>query len=83
MLVWLSNFHKGKNFIDMTKQDIFEYLNSLRKASDVDPSHKWIGSYNGRQAVNLKFFNWLHYSKEPDYRKRDIPESIQEIKKLN
>jgi hypothetical protein len=53
----------------MTKQDIFEYLNSLRKASDVDPSHKWIGSYNGRQAVNLKFFKWLHYLKEPDYRK--------------
>ena len=62
ILVWLSNFHKGKNFIDMTKQDILEYLNSLRKASDVDPSHKWIGSYNGRQAVNLKFFKSVNLS---------------------
>ena len=67
----------------MTKQDILEYLDSLCKAADVNPSRKWIGSYNGRQALNLKFFKWLHYSKEPDYRKRDIPECIQEIKKLN
>jgi hypothetical protein len=48
ILVWLSNIHQGKNFMDMSKQDIVEYLNSLRKSSEVDPSHRWIGSYNGR-----------------------------------
>lgn len=83
VLVWLSNFHKGMNFIDMTKRDILEDLNSLRKALDIDLSHRWIGSYNGIQAVFLKFFKWLYYSNEPDYRKRDIPECIQGIKKLN
>lgn len=83
ILVWLSNFHKGKNFIDMSKQDILEYLNSLRKTSHEDPSHRWIGSYNGRQAVFLKFFKWLYYKNEHDYRKRAIPECIQGIKKLN
>jgi hypothetical protein len=57
VIMWLSNFHKGKNFMDMTKQDILEYLNSLRKSSDEDPSHRWIGSYNGRQAIFLKFHN--------------------------
>jgi integrase len=83
ILVWLSNFHQGKNFIDMSKQDIVEYLNSLRKSSEEDPSHRWIGSYNGRQAVFLKFFKWLHYRNEPDFRKRGIPECVQGIKKLN
>ncbi|HEX5185574.1 MAG TPA: tyrosine-type recombinase/integrase [Nitrososphaeraceae archaeon] len=83
ILVWLSNFHKGKNFIDMTKEDILEYLNSLRKSSNEDATHRWIGSYNGRQAVFLKFFKWLHFGNEPDFRKRDIPECILGIKKLN
>ena len=69
VLVWLSNFH-GKNFIDITKQDILKYLNNLRKSSEEDPSHKWIGSCNGRQAVFLKFFKWLHNLDESDYRKR-------------
>jgi len=54
VLIWLSNFHKGKNFMDMTKQDILGYLNSLRKPSDEDPSHRWVGSYNGRQAIFLR-----------------------------
>jgi len=70
VLVWLSNFHNGKNFIDITKQDILKYLNNLRKSSEEDPSHKWIGSCNGRQAVFLKFFKWLHNLDESDYRKR-------------
>ena len=82
ILVWLSNFHNGKNFIDMTKQDILKYLNNLRKSSDSDPSHKWIGSYNGRQAV-FKFFKWPHNLDEPDHRKRNIPVCMQGIKKLN
>ena len=65
------------------KQDILKYLNNLRKSSEDDPSHKWIGSYNGRQAVFLKFFKWLHNLGEPDYRKRNIPDCMQGIKKLN
>src|SRR5690242_7951998 len=28
VLVWLSNFLNGKNFIEMTKQDILKYLNN-------------------------------------------------------
>ncbi|MGN6822208.1 MAG: hypothetical protein ACTHJ7_05475, partial [Candidatus Nitrosocosmicus sp.] len=82
VLVWLSNFLNGKNFIEMPKQDILKYLNNLRKSSE-DLSHKWIGSYNGRQAIFLKFFKWLHASNESDYRKRSIPNYMQGIKKLN
>ncbi|WP_148687059.1 tyrosine-type recombinase/integrase [Candidatus Nitrosocosmicus hydrocola] len=83
VLVWLSNFHPGKNFVEMTKQDLLQYLNNLRKPVSEDPTQRWIGSYNGRQAVFLKFFKWLYYRSEPDYRKRTIPESMQGIKKLN
>ncbi len=48
ILVWLSNFHGNKSVEEMTKQDIPEYLNNLRKSSDEDPSNKWIGTYDGR-----------------------------------
>jgi len=82
VLVWLSNFHKDKKFENMTKDDILEFLNSLRKPSDKDPTHKWIGSYNGRQTILLKFFKWLYNSNEPDNRKRLTPSCMQGIKRL-
>lgn len=28
-----------------------------------DPTHKWIGSYNGRQMILNKFFRWLYSPK--------------------
>ena len=31
ILIWLSNFHSGKSFKEMTKIDILNYLHSLRK----------------------------------------------------
>jgi len=82
VIVWLSNFHKNKKFEDMTKEDILEFLNSLRKPTDKDPTHKWIGSYNGRQTILLKFFKWLYNPDEPDNRKRKTPLCIQGIKRL-
>ena len=45
--------------------------------------HIKIGSYNGRQAVFLKFFKWLYDSNQHDYQKRNIPDCMQGIKKLN
>ena len=42
-LVWLSNFHDNKPFMELTKQDILEYLNSLRKTAVEDPSNWWLG----------------------------------------
>ncbi len=57
----------------MTKQDILSYLNSLRKPHEQDPQHKWIGSYNNRLRVYIKFFKWLYNKDEPDYRKRISP----------
>ena len=80
-LVWLSNFHENKSFIKLTKQDILEYLNNLRKTILEDPSNKWIGTYNGRQIMFSKFFKWLYYTNE-DFRKRLTPSCMQGITKL-
>ncbi|MDN5845348.1 MAG: site-specific integrase [Candidatus Nitrosocosmicus sp.] len=82
ILVWLSNFHNdNKLFIDMTKYDILGYLNNLRKTPSQDPSNKWVGTYNGRQTILLKFFRWL-YSPNEDYKNRSIPECMKGIRKL-
>ena len=71
VLVWLSNFHNNKkSFNQMTKQDILDYLNSLRKSTIDDSTQRWIGSYNGRQMILSKFFRWLYSPEEPDQRKR-------------
>ncbi len=82
ILVWLSNFHSGKNYEQMTKEDILAFLNKLRKSQDEDPSHKWIGSFNGRYIVLSKFFRWLFNQVEPDSRKRSTPLCMQGIKRL-
>jgi len=81
VLVWLSNFHGNKSFKDMTKQDILAYLNNLRRSSSEDPTSRWVGTYNGRQIISLKFFKWL-YSPNDDYRKRITPTCMQGVRKL-
>jgi hypothetical protein len=83
VLVWLSNFHDNKKtFKELTKQDILEFLNKLRKAISDDPTQRWIGSYNGRQIILSKFFRWLYNRMEPDHRKRDTPYCMKGIKQL-
>jgi hypothetical protein len=49
-----------KDFEKITKNDIMDYLNSLRKTESDDPNHKWIGTYNTRQMAINKFFRWLY-----------------------
>jgi hypothetical protein len=66
VLIWLSNRLDNKLYHLMTKNDLLEYLNSLRRPASEDPTCKWIGSYNGRQMILLKFFKWLHHPNEPN-----------------
>jgi integrase len=82
ILLWLSNSHRGKSFRNMTKNDILTYLNSSRKSISEDPSQRWIGTYNGRQMILLKFFRWLYNSNEQDQRKRITPICMQGIRRL-
>jgi integrase len=75
-------FQHQKCFSELTKSDILRYLNSLRKSSEVDPTHRSIGTYNGRQMVFMKFFRWLYNPDEPDHRKRSIPTCMLGVKIL-
>jgi hypothetical protein len=68
-LVWLSSYLDHKSFSDMTKDDILGYLNSIKKPPEVDPTHKSIGTYNGRQMVFSSFFRWLYNANESDYKR--------------
>jgi hypothetical protein len=60
----LAEYHNLKSFRDMTRQDIIDFLDRLRKPEQVDPLHKWIGTYELTRIVLLKFFKWLYY---PDF----------------
>lgn len=82
ILAWISDFHNAKNYKDMTKEDILAFLNNLRKSLELDPTHKWVGSYNGRYIVLSKFFRWLYNQEEPDNRKRITPSCMLGIKRL-
>jgi hypothetical protein len=83
VLIWLSNyFQNKKSFSQMTKQDILDYLNNLRKPNSDDPMHKWVGSYNGRQMIFNKFFRWLYNPDEIEPANRITPPCMSGIRKL-
>jgi hypothetical protein len=48
LLCNLSTFfnNNAKSFKEITRDDLLSFLNSYRKTEDLDPSHKWIGTYN-------------------------------------
>ena len=66
----------------MTRDDILDYLNSLRKSSKLDPNHKSIGTWNAKQMIFLKFFRWLYNPNEPDTKRRDTPDCMKGIREL-
>lgn len=83
-LIVLSAVGKNKNrkgFKDFTRNDIVTYLNRFRKEDSVDPTHKWIGTYNLNLINICKFFKWLYFPNvEPT--KREKPEMFQNLPKL-
>ena len=83
IIVWLSNhFGDEKFFREIKKEDVLDFLNKLRRPPTEDPTHKWIGSYNGRQMILNKFFRWLYNPDEPDPRRRETPECMKGVRKL-
>ena len=77
----LSDFHKNKSFGEMTTEEIFSYLDSIRRAETEDPLHRWIGTYNLSIVKIISFFKWLY---EPDTHSsnRKTPEFLTNIKCL-
>ena len=64
-----------KPFLQMTRDDILSYLNNCRKSEEIDPLHKWIGTYNTRRIYILRFFKWL-YNPDMEPGKRPTPEHV-------
>jgi integrase/recombinase XerD len=77
----LSCFHNDKPFANMKREDIISYLNSLRKSEDMDPLHKWIGTYNLHVGNLIRFFKWL-YNPTKGMADRPKPDVISNIPKL-
>lgn len=77
----LLRFHNFKDLKSITKDEILNYLNSLRKTAEEDPSNKSIGNRNNKQRVLLKFFKWL-YNPEIDHRSRPTPSCMNGVKVL-
>lgn len=80
-LIVLIKYFKNKKFKQLTRMDIINYLDSLRKPEEADPLHKWIGTYNFRRQLFLKFFKWLYYPTEPP-KNRPIPKVLRDIPQL-
>ena len=76
-LITLSRYFTNKSFSQLTRSDIINYLDSLRNLL-TDPAHKWIGTYNLRRQLFLKFFKWLYYPTE-EATKRQIPDVMCDI----
>ena len=70
-LVILIKYFKNKNFRQLARSDIISYLDSLHKSEEVDPLHKWIGTYNLKRQLFLKFFKWLHHPIKEAKKKAD------------
>lgn len=76
-----SNFHNNKHFKKVTRGDIIAFLNSFRKPEELDPLHKWIGTYNLYKVLLDYFFKWLYYSAAgPENRPK--PACIENIPRL-
>jgi integrase/recombinase XerD len=81
-LVYLSKYMKNVPFKEIKRDDIINYLDSLRKPEEKDPLHKWIGTYNLRQVYLLRFFKWLYYPELPP-KHRPTPDVYKNIHQLH
>ncbi|HET7283354.1 MAG TPA: site-specific integrase [Nitrososphaeraceae archaeon] len=70
-----SKNNNNKTFLQMTRDDVLTYLGKSRKPEDIDPMHKWIGTYNLRRGYLLRFFKWL-YNPNLEPNKRPIPQHV-------
>ncbi|CAN5160709.1 hypothetical protein BH18THE2_BH18THE2_23310 [soil metagenome] len=81
LLTQFSKFHKQKPFNLITRDDILTFLDNLRKPENLDPMHKWIGSYNVYNIQLTRFFKWL-YSPTIESDKRKKPPVVENIPRL-
>jgi integrase len=78
----VSKFFKNrKTYKELTRDDVTQFLDSLRKSEESDSLHKWIGTYNIYRVLLIRFFKWLYYP-EIEQKKRPKPSVIENIPQL-
>ncbi len=82
VIVDLLKFLNYKNLRSVEKDDILSYLNKYRKNEEEDPTHRWIGTWNNRHMILLKFFRWLNDPYNPDLENRKMPQCMSGVKRL-
>jgi integrase/recombinase XerD len=81
-LKYFAEFHNGsKIFMNITRQDIIDFLDSLRKPESIDPLHKWVGTREAYRIVFIRFFRWL-YAPDIPQRQRPKPAVMENIPKI-
>jgi integrase len=76
-----AEYHKPKTFYEITRQDVVGFLDSFRKPEQVDPLHKWIGTYEFYRIILYRFFRWL-YAPDIPQKQRSRPAVMENIPKL-
>ena len=74
-------FNHKKTYKELTRDDVMQFLDSLRKPEESDPLHKWIGTYNIYRVLLIRFFKWLYYP-DVEQKKRPKPDVMQNIAQL-
>jgi integrase/recombinase XerD len=74
--------YNPKSFKEMTRQDVLDFLDKLRKPESVDPLHKWIGTYEIYRIIFMRFFKWLYYPDISPSKNRPVPPVVQNIYKI-
>jgi integrase/recombinase XerD len=75
-LTQLSESCNNKPFLQMTRNDILSYLNKSRKPEDIDPLHKWVGTFNLRRGYLFRFFKWLYNPNIEPGKRPNPPEHV-------
>jgi integrase len=81
LLCRFSKYHNDKSFKEISRENIIDFLDSLRKIEAKDPMHQWIGTYNLFLIHLTRFFKWL-YSPDLEPDKRPKPSVIGSIPRL-
>ncbi|NAL78177.1 hypothetical protein [Nitrososphaera sp. AFS] len=74
-------FKNQKSFTEITRADLLAFLDTVRKPENLDPMHKWIGTYNLYRIHLMRFFKWLYYP-DIEQKHRPKPPVIENIHKL-
>lgn len=74
-------FNNSISSSKITREELLSFLDSYRKPEDVDPLHKWVGTYNIYRIHLMRFFKWLYFP-HIEQTKRPKPAVIENIPQL-